>query len=110
MERTGEHRADVTENRIRQHLDRAGFAQNLRHAQRTAHEHKAQEIDLAKLISGQDAHARERRHEPDTHTDNRRIDMMDEIRRPDTYSHRDPECRLFLRGGPRAETRPLLAN
>ena len=96
MERRGDHWADIAEKRGSQHPNRPGFPQDLRHTDRAAHEEKDQKIDLADLVLGQDTYAWECRHEPDAHTYNGRIQMMDEIRRPDTHAHRDPKCGLLL--------------
>ena len=96
MERGGDHRADIAEKGAGQHLHRAGFPQNLRHADRAAHEQKNHKIDFAKLVFCQDTDAWECRHESDAHADNGRIQLMDEIRRPDTHSRDDPKCSLLL--------------
>src|SRR6516225_9977624 len=106
MERSGEHRADIAEKDSGQNLDRAGFPQDLRHADRAAHEQKNRKIDFAELVPGKDTDARERRREPNSQTDNGWIQMMDEIRRPEAHPEHDPECGLLLRGSP--PSKPLL--
>src|SRR2546425_13154032 len=105
MKRRSDHRGDIAEKRVCQHPDRAGFPQSLRHTESAAHEEKDQKIDFADLVLCQDTYAWKCRGEPDAHTDNGRIQVMDEIRGPDTHTHHHPKCGLLLRGAPPSKPR-----
>src|ERR1041385_2914434 len=110
MERGGQHRADITEDGVGENLDRAGLPQDLRHTDRTSHEKKNREIDLADVVLCEHSYAGKCRYKPNAHPDNRRIHMMNEIRRPNRPPHRDPKRGFLLRGRPPSKPDSLPAN